>query len=223
MTQSMYPQYLPVYSKSISKLSLFDMDMQVTKSGEKELQVAISARKIYPYSNNILRLHLAFTETHIPEIWQTIMTEVNSVCRKMYPDYGGTVADFLTDSVLNFNYTIAVDSSYDFNNCALVAFLQDNNTKEVLQAENLNFKSLGNEELQQISLSVYPNPASDKLILKCEIPVKSVKIIDINGRTLNSCVGNTSEFDVSHLKPGLYLLSVVTEKGIAVRKFSIRR
>jgi hypothetical protein len=223
MTQSLYPQYLPVYNKSINKLSLFDMDMQVTKSGERELQVEITARKIYAYPNNNLRLQLTLTETHIPENWQNFMTEVNSVCRKMYPDYGGTVADFSTDSVLNFNYTIAVDSSYDFNNCALVAFLQDNNTKEVLQAENLNFKSLGLQELQQISLSVYPNPASDKLIIKCEFPVKSVKIIDINGRTLTSSVGNKSEFDVSLLKPGLYLLSVVTEKGIAVRKFSIRR
>jgi hypothetical protein len=223
MTQSMYPQYLPVYNKSIGKLSLFDLDMQVTKSGDLELQVSITARKIYSYPNNNIRLQLALTETHIPQNWQTIMTEVNSVCRKMYPDYTGTVADFSTDSVLNFIYTIEVDSSYDFNNCALVAFLQDNNTKEVLQADNLNFKSLGFQELQQVSLSVYPNPASDKLLIKCGAPVKNVKIIDINGRTLTSSVGNKSEFDVSALKQGLYLLSVLTEKGMVVKKFSIRR
>jgi hypothetical protein len=223
MTQSMYPQYLPVYTERNQKLALFDLEINVTNYVETELQVLITARKIYPYANNKLRLQLALTETNIPETWQTIMTEVNSVCRKMYPDYNGTMADFSNDSILNFNYVVSVDSSYEFNNCALIAFLQDNNTKEVLQVDNVNFKSLGIPDSQKISASVYPNPATGRLFIKSEIPIKSFRILDINGRTLLSGEGNITELDVSSLKPGLYLLSIITEKGLAVKKFSISK
>jgi len=223
MTQTMYPTYKPVYDKSIQKRSLFDLKMEVTDAGNSELEVSITASKLYAYTNNKLRLQLVLTETHIPEIWQTIMTEVNFVCRKMYPDYAGSLADFSTDSVLNFTYTIPVHESYNFNNCALIAFLQDNSTKEVLQAETIKFNSLGKDELQEISVSVYPNPASDRLFFTSDTPVTSVSVTDISGRIINVNNVSSGYIDVSLLKAGVYILSILTDKGTAVRKFSVRK
>lgn len=223
MTQTMYPSYKPVYENSIQKRSLFDLQLDVTNTGNSELQVSVTASKLYEYANNKPRLQLVLTETNIAQTWQTIMTEVNFVCRKMYPDYAGMLADFSTDSVLNFTYTVSVDESYDFNKCALIAFLQDNTTKEVLQAEIVKFNSLGRIELQEISVSIYPNPASEKLYFISDVPVKSVSVIDVSGRIVSKKDGNSDHIDVSSLKAGIYMLSILTDKGIAARKFCIRK
>jgi thiol-disulfide isomerase/thioredoxin len=232
MTQSMYPSYLPVYNNHIKKLSLFDLDMVVIQSGESELQISITTKKIYAYENNNLRLHLVLTETHIPENWQGIMTEVNSVCRKMYPDYKGNVADFSNDSVLVFNYTITVDTTFEFNNCALVAFIQDNATKEVLQVDNINFNSLGRTEPEEINTSVYPNPCSGSFCLSITQKGTEVYKMEIQNN-FGACVYRNDDlrvngtfkqyFDVHNLSDGMYNLILRSDKHQISKKIVINK
>ncbi|HEY9113856.1 MAG TPA: Omp28-related outer membrane protein [Bacteroidales bacterium] len=219
-TQSMYPTYLPVYEQRIEKLSLFTMDMTITQSGERDLQVTVNAKKVYNYQGANLKLHLVLTESHIPENWLG-MDELNYVCREMYPDQNGTTVNFSADSIFSTTYTITVDESYNFNNCELVAFLQNSSSIEVLQADKVSLATLGIADKQEIKLSVYPNPASDKLFVKSETPIRTIEIHDISGRKLLKVTSESylEQLNVSSLKSGTYLLFVQTEKGMAVRKF----
>ena len=61
---------------------------------------------------------------------------------------------------------------------------------------------------------VYPNPASDFLIIKILKPdykLKNMEITDMQGRLLKSF--NQSEIDISDLSKGLYLLHIEFENG----------
>lgn len=69
---------------------------------------------------------------------------------------------------------------------------------------------LQNIELQG-NLNIYPNPTTSKLYIQGRLNAKK-QILDISGRLLLSTYEN--EIDISHLKQGIYILKIESEKGI---------
>ena len=72
------------------------------------------------------------------------------------------------------------------------------------------------------SLSVYPNPVSDRLYIETETEVEEVVVYDLFGRRqvteTPSRQGNVT-VDVSNLSNGVYFVKVVTENGEIVKRF----
>jgi hypothetical protein len=69
-------------------------------------------------------------------------------------------------------------------------------------------------------VAVYPNPASDRLVLEAEgdLPVQAT-LMDLGGREiLSSSFLHTATLDVSRLSPGQYLLRLTTPSATTVRK-----
>lgn len=66
-----------------------------------------------------------------------------------------------------------------------------------------------------MQLSMYPNPADDKLMLSvagtdgygCEATLMTATGVTVERRTVSSAV---TEFDMSRLAPGVYLISLVS-------------
>jgi hypothetical protein len=74
--------------------------------------------------------------------------------------------------------------------------------------------------------SFYPNPVAEKLIIKTGdfSLVKSVRIIDANGRTVYQSVGKpTSEINVQNLSAGLYIVQMVSKNGAVVSQKVIKQ
>ncbi len=78
---------------------------------------------------------------------------------------------------------------------------------------------------QQLPLSVYPNPATERLWI--ELPEEDqvlMRLTDLNGRRVleRAMSGKTITLDVAGFR-GMYHLEVVGERGVAVRKVFIDR
>lgn len=74
-------------------------------------------------------------------------------------------------------------------------------------------------------LSLYPNPAGDRLNIESEIPgEKEVVILDLTGRELiaERFTGLVHRLDIGHLAPGSYVARISARELSVVRKF-IRR
>jgi hypothetical protein len=75
----------------------------------------------------------------------------------------------------------------------------------------------GNEQ----SISVYPNPATDKFQIRSGYRISAVTIIGLTGNSILS-KSNISEnmvaIDTRNLAPGLYLLKIETSNGTIIRK-----
>lgn len=127
---SLYPTYLPIYNNAIAVMSDFTTDMNFTHIG-LDYDVTIDITEPGDFTGTNLAVHLVLTESHIPENWQG-MTEVNFVSRAMYPDENGTAYSGGTTTV---NLSFTADAGWDLSNCELVAFIQDNDTKEIVQAD----------------------------------------------------------------------------------------
>lgn len=68
------------------------------------------------------------------------------------------------------------------------------------------------EELDQINLTLYPNPTTNMLTIATEdFSIDNLQIFDINGRLCSFNRNGASNIDVSNLTPGIYYLYVESE------------
>jgi PKD repeat protein len=102
----------------------------------------VSVTKLDTYAGNDLKLHLVLTESHIPVSWQGCMTEVNFVNRLMVPDVNGTSVSFASNNTQIYTLTFQKDPSWDASHCELVAFVQDNATKDIFNGIKSPLNSL---------------------------------------------------------------------------------
>ncbi|MEO9872794.1 T9SS type A sorting domain-containing protein [Ekhidna sp.] len=61
--------------------------------------------------------------------------------------------------------------------------------------------------LDDVQVSVYPNPSSDFIQVDAKQAI-SVKMLDLNGRSIQSKAGNTIQLDIQSLQPGIYILRI---------------
>ncbi|WP_426046327.1 T9SS type A sorting domain-containing protein [Chryseobacterium sp. NFX27] len=82
--------------------------------------------------------------------------------------------------------------------------------------------TLGTRDVKVNSkVSVYPNPASEKVFIKGE-QVSDVEIYSIDGRKQNVVLNNDQSINISHLAKGAYLLKLKTKNEITTRKLMIK-
>lgn len=86
----------------------------------------------------------------------------------------------------------------------------------------LNYSVLSTETQDLIQAKVYPNPASDFVILNSVSPLNSIQLLDVNGRVLRLLNGNQStevSIGISDLNSGVYILNIKTENGMVSKRF----
>lgn len=94
---------------------------------------------------------------------------------------------------------------------------------------------IGLEEVSQndVSMTIYPNPAKDNATIDITLSqnsVATIKVVDLMGRnvidlgTKSMKAGqNTIELNTSNLNSGMYFVKVATENGIVTKKITINR
>ena len=79
------------------------------------------------------------------------------------------------------------------------------------------------QPLLEIDMKAYPNPTEGRFVVQTadDQIIQSVSVYDLNGILVIEQVSQRSkyELDVGHLAEGLYILRVLTEKGIATQYF----
>lgn len=78
------------------------------------------------------------------------------------------------------------------------------------------------KDLQALSrqIQLYPNPVSNRLYLDTQgIKVQSYSIFDANGRQVHQAVFDRNLINVESFEAGLYLLRLVTDQGVAIKRF----
>ena len=138
---SNYDDYLPLYNQRKAIPSSFTIAINGTHSG-LNYNVTVTVTKVANYSGTNIVLQFSLTESDIPYIWQG-MTELNYVNRLMVPDQYGTPLSFSKDAQTQMiNLSFSLDPNWVSDNCELVAFIQDNTTKEVLQGNKVSLPDL---------------------------------------------------------------------------------
>jgi hypothetical protein len=183
-TQSMYPSYLPKYNNAIAVLSDFTMELSATHDA-LDYDVTIDINEVGNYTGTNLVVHLVLTESHIEESWQG-MSELNFVSRAMYPTQTGTA---YTGGATTLNLSFTANAGWDLSNCELVAFIQDNTNKNILQSDKISLAEptgLNNVALNEISEIPDLCEGSISPILK----IKNLGATDVTSLSIDYDVNN---------------------------------
>jgi hypothetical protein len=84
---------------------------------------------------------------------------------------------------------------------------------------DLNVVISGIENLTALKLSVYPNPATELLIIYCDETVESIEVYNIVGQQVIFAKGQITSLNVSTLAQGTYMLHAKTKSGDARKPF----
>ncbi len=140
-TVSMYQYYLPIYQSREPINSAYSLSIFGDHSGS-DYNVTVRVHKLAttpPYTNLVLQL--ALTESEIMYSWQG-QDHLNFVSRMMAPDYNGTALDFSSGDVQDIELSFTMGADWVTENCELVAFIQNNDGKEILQGTKLALPEL---------------------------------------------------------------------------------
>ena len=167
-TQSMYTNYLPIFEGRAVIRTAFEVGLYGSMTSPGEYTVLGTISKLGPAMNQNVVLHIVLTESHIPESWQG-QDHLNFVTRLMMPDENGTVVDVAGNDYIEVEESFTMDGTWVLDECELVYFLQDTDTKEILQGGKVMVTDLIpvgiSDELTENGIAIqniYPNPFSNE-------------------------------------------------------------
>ena len=215
--------------------SFLEMDVSGTYTGNT-VNVTVDVNPLKNISSSNLKLRIAVVEAHYIDVpGFNGETEFYYVMRKMLPDANGTSLSPLTQYnavQVNESYTFTVGNvtAGSFNlwegmhNTQVVAFVQDDDTKEVLQSAILEDWVVGIEDAAEMPVRLYPNPANQRLFAEVSGGLTAT-VLNVSGSIVSEPVESTGNgaftLDVSGLSPGTYILRVIGEAGVAHETFVV--
>lgn len=84
-------------------------------------------------------------------------------------------------------------------------------------------KSINETNSLKDGVSVYPNPFDNVIYVKTKEPVKSWKLVNINGQIMESKTGELNKINTSNLSPGIYFIEMTINNNEIVREKIIKK
>ena len=132
---------------------------------------------------------------------------------------GNMIAELLSETT--YSDDIIENGTYTY----FVTAVYPNGESEPSNSVVVEITGVGTEEVdRENDLKIYPNPANHNLTISSDAEIQGVSLTDAGGQQVYSIVdsGKYFKINVSDFKPGLYVLSINTAKGVLTRKISIR-
>jgi len=132
-----YSQFVTKYNQRINIQSFFTIQLNGTHTG-LNYDVLATITKVGNYTGANPVFQFVISESNLSYGGDVF----NHVTRLMVPNANGTTLNFSSGSVQTVSLNFNVGASWNPANCEIVAFLQNNNTKEVLQTVKLPINNL---------------------------------------------------------------------------------
>lgn len=212
---------------SNNKPAFFEMDVHASKSqnAAKKINVTVD---MTPHISGEFTLYVAAVERHTTGNATTNgETDFYQVMMKMLPDANGSSINFTDGQQETKTFTdIDLSGTYieEFNDLQVVAWIQDDNNKIIMQSENTgDSKDLGINEQNSETIKMYPNPADNILNITAQTPV-DVTITDMLGNQVfvQQHVTNNDSLNIANLSSGVYFVSIVDGSTITTKKLIIK-
>jgi hypothetical protein len=214
-------------TKSVLEDNVFKLDLK-TDITFNSLTIDIEIEALNSLGQKNVTLQVAILENIIKDVvTENGETRFESVLKDMYPNSQGTsytrnwnVGD---KEVLDFEWMFL--DVFDDQELRVVAFIQDDQTKEVYQAAFSNPYAItaieDREFISSNNMIIYPNPAIGNVAVKFRDPLKEVSVLNImdnTGRIIytRKLYGSEQLIDIplNGIKAGLYIVRLSDNKNI---------
>nr|NQU92872.1 T9SS type A sorting domain-containing protein [Bacteroidota bacterium] len=219
---STYSYYLPEYEDRIITPSNFTIDMEITNTDATDYNVYASFEINEGFNQENLAAFVVLTESELP---YPGLANQPFTARSQWPDSLGYALDFSTQTTQEINATITLEDDYVFENCEVVVFLQNMDTKEIYQGTSkMMTEIVGMNEVKAVEMEVYPNPATDRVTIKAGSSIEQLEILNHVGQRVYKTISNANilNIDISDLKAGIYLFKVSTVEGVEIKQLVVQ-
>ncbi len=235
-----YSGYEKLYLAEREEYTPLTMQISVTENGDD-----ITATSTTTYQGITLakdnHLRWALCESHIAYNWETSMDSLHFVERQMFPDANGTKMWNGTEPPAvgtqfenTINFTIPAGVVRD--NCELIAFVQNDDTKEVMVAAKVDlgnpYSAIGqhtNALPKDYSLEQnYPNPFNPTTTISYSLPQGGevqLNVFNSAGQIVKSLVDGVEsagyhkvQFNAADLASGIYFYTINAGAFSATKK-----
>ena len=222
-TPSNYSRYLPVFEQRMSTPVNFRINMELSHINASDYKAKVSFEILEGVNTENLSAFIALTETGIPF---TGLSDQIFVARSVWPNATvGQPMDFSSQSVIELETTVTPKASYVLENCEVVVWLQNMDTKEIYQGTSLMLTDIvGMKNLHEfVGMEVYPNPASDRVTIKSASTIENLEIYNQLGQLVKQHKVNSNlvNLDVSGLNSGIYFIKAYSSNKVSTRKLVI--
>jgi hypothetical protein len=116
----------------------------------------------------------------------------------------------------NYNLNVSVYRSDSVDYCTYTE-LTDSTT---VQISTIGISSPYNQKDLSSKITVYPNPIEEFVSIKAHnhIQINSLKLFDLLGKMVLESKSNKKQFELTHIKTGVYFLQIETNKGNLVKR-----
>ncbi len=211
---SVIEEYRPMVDERLLAKTAITIDVSDASVIGNTLQAEIEIVKVANLINENTVFHAVLTESDIQEEWIT-QTELNHVARVMFNGVNGTPVDLINNNTLTIPISITIDDSWVEENCELVVFVQDNDSKEILNGNKMSLATVGMEETTVTDFVLYPNPANEKVSIQ-GLNINEVTIFNMVGQLIEKT--EESNINTASYENGLYVFRIKTEDGRTIVK-----
>ena len=196
------------YATETAKNGFFDIQADFSVNGNN----IIIHENIMPYISGNYKIHTAVIEKETTQNASTNgETSFERVMMKMLPDANGVDFNFGANQpyTQTYNFDMSSTNVEEMSDLAVVIFVQDDNTKNILQAKYVDTATLSTDDLALKNIAIYPNPSKGILHIDTNKNIQ-VSVTDLLGKTVvptqNFNTNNT--IDISNLNNGMYIVKV---------------
>lgn len=222
-----------LYDDFQAKPSFLEITGSVSLTWKNTVTLDVTLNPLLDNASNNLKLHAVIVEgltyankksngeSQFEEVMKKMMT--GSVGQVLTPLKKDTKVTKKIAYTFNGGYRLPLDGSAaqhinhltensveTWNDLAVVVFVQDATTKEVLQSETFPIALVGTEAVEQ-NLNLYPNPANSVFVVEAkEMGNAAVVVTDMQGKVVfngNMNAGALS-MNVADWSNGVYMVSV---------------
>jgi hypothetical protein len=186
--------------------------------------------KVCPGQEKSLSVHVY----HNPKAnFTSDITSGNIPFNVRFTDISTVKNSFITKRIWDFgtsNYTTSnniADVTYDSVGAYNVVLFVENHvgcSDSIIKQNYINALPSSISELEKSGLTIYPNPFTNKILIKSKKPIQSIRLINFEGKVvLNSEAKETqTELSTENLPKGIYLLEIEMEAGEVYRQTLIK-
>ena len=179
--------------------------------------VEVSTNRIYNFTVTESAHYIANFELDTFEITASVdPEEAGTITGAGTYNYGETVT-LTAEANTDFRFENWTENGEVISEEATLTFTVEGDRQLVAHFIN----TVGIAENDALTVSIYPNPVSDKLTIETSEPVKMVEIYSINGALLAKQVNCSEkiEINVANYAFGTYMIRLTTDNGVEIRKF----
>ncbi|TVQ17813.1 MAG: T9SS C-terminal target domain-containing protein [Bacteroidetes bacterium] len=131
--------------------------------------------------------------------------------------------DLVAEELVGTQYLFTGLAAGDYT--AGVQSVYTTGTSDIVTIDFVISTDVGTIDIHENFLTLYPNPASDNVMLRSDLVIRMVSVKDVSGRVVYTSVAEAEEYqlDVSSLGNGIYFVEVVTSSGISVLKMQVQK